>query len=363
MKDGFKRGRIATLVAVLLAAVLTGSALAASTGRAAENSFVVHNLVSDQPGVADHTDPLLVNAWGLDALPTSPWWVADNHTDHATIYQADGTPASLQVRVPGGPTGLVANPGASFVVHEGANSGPARFLFSTEGGQILGWNPSVALDHAVVAADLSSVGTIYKGLAIASTDKGDRLYAADFHNARVDVFDGNFNLANQPGAFVDPKLPNGFAPFGIQRIGHKIFVAYAKQDPAREDEIAGDGLGFVDAYGLNGRFLGRAVSRGRLNAPWGLAHAPAGFGPFGGDLLVGNFGDGRIDAYAPQADGTYLFEGALRGTDGKPIAIDGLWALEFGKGAPANGPVDTLFFTAGPDDETHGLFGSIRASS
>jgi uncharacterized protein (TIGR03118 family) len=247
------------------------------------------------------------------------------------------------------------------VVSEGGNSGPARFLFSTEGGQILGWNPAVAPDHAVVAADLSTVGTIYKGLAIASTERGDFLYAADFHNARVDVFDGTFNLVNEPGAFVDPKLPNGYAPFGIQTIGRKIFVGYAKQDADREDEIGGPGLGFVDAFGLNGKFLGRVASHGALNAPWGLARAPAGYGPFGGDLLVGNFGNGRINAYEPQNDGTYVRVDALRGANGKPLSIDGLWALQFGKGAPNNGPTDTLFFTAGPNDETHGLFGTVRA--
>jgi uncharacterized protein (TIGR03118 family) len=248
------------------------------------------------------------------------------------------------------------------VVSENGNSGPARFLFSTEGGQILGWSPAVSLTHAVVAADLSTVGTLYKGLAIGSTDKGDFLYAADFHNGRVDVFDGNFNLVNDPGAFVDPNLSKGYAPFGIQTIAGKVFVAYAKQDADRHDEVAGHGLGFVDAYSLSGKFMGRAVSRGRLNAPWGLARAPAGFGSFGGDLLVGNFGDGRINAYAPQNDGSYLFEGALRGEGGKPIWIDGLWALEFGKGEPTNnGPTDTLFFTAGPYGESQGLFGSIRA--
>ena len=361
MKDGIRRGRVAIAALLLLAAVLAGTALAGASRTDAGNMFVVHNLVSDQPGVADHMDPHLVNAWGLDSLPASPWWAADNHTDLSTLYQADGTPVSLVVRVPGGPTGLVANPGSGFVVHEGASSGPARFLFATEGGQIFGWSPAVASDHAVLAADLSTLGAEYKGLAIASTDEGDFLYAANFHSRRVDVFDSTFNLVNEPGGFDDPRLPKGYAPFGIQKIGQKIFVAYAKQDADGADEVAGDHLGYVDAYGLNGRFLGRAVSRGRLNAPWGLARAPAGFGPFGGDLLVGNFGDGMISAYKPQNDGSYLFEGQLRGADGKRISIDGLWAIQFGKGAPANGPLDTLFFTAGPNDEANGLFGSIRA--
>ena len=359
MKHTFKRGRVSILVVALVLAVFAASALAA-TSATTDNAFVVHNLVSDVPGVADHTDPNLVNAWGLDALPTSPWWVADNGTDYSTLYQADGTPVSLVVQVPAAPTGLVANPGASFVVHEETRSGPARFLFATEEGKILGWNPGVALNHAVVAADLSTVGTIYKGLAIASTDKGDFLYATDFHNARVDVFDSNFNLVNTPGTFFDPNLPKGYAPFGIATLGPRIFVTYAKQDADREDEIAGPGLGFVDAFGLNGTFVGRVASRGALNAPWGIARAARGFGPFRRDLLIGNFGDGRINAYKAQTDGTYVREDALRDADHKAIAIDGLWAIAFGKGAPANGATNTLFFTAGPDDETHGLFGTIR---
>jgi len=203
--------------------------------------------------------------------------------------------------------------------------------------------------QSFLVADRSDEGAIYKGLAIASTPDGDFLYASDFHNARVDMFDGDFNLVNTPGAFVDPKLPAGFAPFGIQNIGGQIIVSYARQDADAEDEVAGQGLGFVDAFDPSGAFLGRVVSRGQLNAPWGLALAPAGFGRFGGDLLVGNFGDGRINAYAPQSNGPYEF-----------LAIDGLWALQFGNGAAA-GPTDTLFFTAGPDEESHGLFGKIEA--
>lgn len=352
--------RIWIVGTALAVAILTASALAGAAKAAGPNSYVVHNLVSDVPGAADRVDPNLVNAWGLASLPTSPWWVADNGTDVATIYQADGTPSALIVSIPdGAPTGLVSNAGSHFVVSEGANSGPARFLFDTETGVIAGWNPTVALTHAVVA--VVRPGANYKGLAIASTPAGDFLYAADFHNARVDVFDGNFALVTAPGAFVDPQLPGGFAPFGITNIGGQILVAYAKQDAEREDEVAGQGLGFVDAFDTSGNFLGRVATRGQLNAPWGLARAPANFGAFGGDLLVGNFGDGEINAYEPQPDGTYERVGALRGPDRKPILIDGLWALAFGKGASANGSTDTLFFTAGPDEETHGLFGAIRA--
>jgi uncharacterized protein (TIGR03118 family) len=184
------------------------------------------------------------------------------------------------------------------------------------------------------------------------------LYAADFHNARVDVFDGSWHLAGGPGAFVDQGLPAGYAPFGIQTIGGRVFVSYAKQDEEAEDEVAGHGLGFVDVYDTAGNLLERVAQRGQLNAPWGLALAPESFGRFGGDLLVGNFGDGQINAYEELANGRFEPRGELRGADGRPLAIDGLWALEFGNGATA-GPTGTLFFTAGPDDETHGLFGSI----
>ena len=362
MKQVFRRFRTSIVAAALLTTILAASALAAVTRTTGENAFVVHNLVSDVPGVADHVDPNLVNAWGLTSLPGSPWWVADNGTDVSTLYQADGTPVPLVVEVQSAPTGAVSNGGSNFVVREGTRSGPARFLFDTEKGKVLGWNPAVSLTHAVVAVDRSSVGAIYKGLAIASTTAGDFLYAADFHNARVDVFDGNFGLVATPGAFVDPKLPAGFAPFGITNIDGQIFVSYGKQDAEQSDELAGQGLGFVDRFKTNGAFIGRVVTRGQLNAPWGLARAPAGFRPFGGDLLVGNFGDGEINAYEPQPDGTYERVGALRGENHKPILIDGLWALAFGKGALANnGPTDTLFFTAGPGDEQHGLFGRIRA--
>jgi uncharacterized protein (TIGR03118 family) len=354
MGDRQRRRRVIVTIAGSLAVIAVFAAVARATSA---NAYVVHNLVSDQPGVAAHTDPNLVNAWGLTSLPGSPWWVADNGTDVSTLYQADGTPRSLVVHVQSAPTGAAANTGSSFVVTEGANSGPALFLFATEEGKILGWNPTVDATHAVIAADRSSAGAIYKGLAIL----GNTLYAADFHNARIDVFNGSFGLVNDEGAFVDPKLPSGYAPFGIAEIGGKIFVSYAKQDAAGEDEVAGQGLGFVDAFTPSGVFLQRIANHGQLNAPWGMAMAPAGFGAFGGDLLVGNFGDGEINAYQPQATGTYERVGALKDVDGKPILIDGLWALAFGKGTANNGPTDTLFFTAGPDDETHGLFGTIRA--
>jgi uncharacterized protein (TIGR03118 family) len=357
MRERLSRVGVALSVAALLAVFSMVAAFAAGARATAGNSYVVHNLVSDQAGVADRTDPNLVNAWGLTSLPGSPWWVADNGTDVSTIYRADGSTGRPPVEVASAPTGAASNTGSGFVVSEGASSVPALFLFATGEGKILGWNPNVDPNRAVVGADRSNVDAIYKGLVLS----GDTLYATDFHNARVDMFNTSFGLVNDPGAFVDPKIPSGFAPFGIAAIDGKILVSYAKQDADREDDVAGQGLGFVDAYSPSGALLQRLVNRGQLNSPWGMAMAPAGFGAFAGDLLVGNFGDGEINAYQPQATGTFERVGALRSGDGKEILIDGLWALAFGKGTANNGPTDTLFFTAGPDDETHGLFGTIKA--
>jgi uncharacterized protein (TIGR03118 family) len=340
---------------LVLALVLCSALVAASPLAAAErNSYTVTPLVSDQPGVAARTDPNLVNAWGLTASGTSPWWVSDNGTDLSTLYRGDGTVQGLVVHVDGGPTGTVFNPTTGFVLPTG---GKALFLFDSEDGIVRAWNGAQGTT-AIPVANRSNVGAIYKGLAIADTAAGPRLYAADFHNARIDVFNGTFGLV--PGGFEDSSLPAGYAPFNVQTIGDRVFVAYAKQDEAAEDEVAGQGTGFVDAYDLVGNLLGRVAQHGQLNAPWGLALAPEGFGRFGGDLLVGNFGDGQINAYEELPNGHFEHRGELRGSDGNPLTIDGLWALRFGNGANA-GPTGTLFFTAGPDEESHGLFGSITA--
>jgi uncharacterized protein (TIGR03118 family) len=349
------RGALMLAAAVLVAAGLSASASAAA------NSYTVTNLVSDVPGLAAHVDPDLVNGWGLTSLPTSPWWVADNGTDVSTLYRADGSKVPLTVQVPSAPTGAVSNTGPHFVVSNGTSSGPALFIFATEEGKILGWNPNVSLTQAQVAVDHSGVGAVYKGLAIASTATGDFLYATDFHNGRVDVFDGNFQQVSTPGAFVDPGIPAGYAPFGIQNVDGTIVVTYAKQDADRHDDVAGQGHGFVDRFDTSGGFLGRVATHGQLNSPWGIAMAPAGFGAFAGDLLVGNFGDGQISAFAPQSDGTFELVGQLRTSNRQVLTIDGLWSLQFGKGAANNGPTTTLFFTAGPDGESHGLFGTITS--
>jgi uncharacterized protein (TIGR03118 family) len=311
--------------------------------------------VSDQAGAALHQDLSLVNAWGLAALPTSPWWVSDNGTDLTTVYRADGTKA-LTVSAKNAPTGLVANSGSTFVVTGASGvTGPARFIFSTEEGTILGWNGGTA---AVLAAQGQTVGAIYKGLALAN----GMLYATDFHNGRVDVFDGQFHPVDTPGGFLDSQLPAGYAPFGIQNVGGTIVVTYAQQDGDAEDDVAGQGHGWVDLFDTNGNLIVTVARHGQLNSPWGIAMAPPNFGAFSGDLLIGNFGDGRINAYEPQPDGTFELVGPLRTADNRRVAIPGLWALQFGHGASNNGPITTLFFTAGPDHESHGLFGTITAN-
>jgi uncharacterized protein (TIGR03118 family) len=345
-----EKARVAIAAAAAVLALLTGAGASA----APQNSYTVTNLVSDQQGVALHQDSSLVNAWGLTARPTSPWWVSDNGTDVSTLYTADGTKVPLTVDVKSAPTGAVANLGSAFAVSNGMTSAPALFIFSTEEGTILGWNPTVLPTTAVVAVP-NTTGAIYKGLAIA----GNRLYATDFHNGRVDVFDGNFQPVTTAGGFVDQQIPADYAPFGIQNVEGAIVVTYAKQDADAEDDVAGQGHGFVDMFDTNGNLIVRVAQHGQLNSPWGVAMAPASFGAFGGDLLIGNFGDGEISAFAPQPDGTFELVGQLRGADHKVISIDGLWALQFGKGAPNNGPPTTLFFTAGPEDESHGLFGTI----
>ena len=336
----------------------------ASLQSAPSQFYAQHNLVSDGAVPADLVDAALVNAWGLVASATSPWWIADNGTGLSTLYNGNtGAKLGLTVSVAGAPTGIVFNGGSGFVVTSGAASGPARFIFATEQGTVLGWNPTVAGTQAVVAVDNSAGGAVYKGLAIASTVAGDRLYAANFHAGTVDVFDAGFHPVS--AGFSDAALPPGYAPFGIRSLGGTIYVSYALQDADRRDDVAGVGHGFVNAFDTGGHLLRRVASRGRLNSPWGLALAPADFGQFSGNLLVGNFGDGHINAFDLErfeGNGELQQRGQLHAADGPPIVIDGLWALAFGNGASA-GPTNALFFTAGPFDEEHGLFGKLVVTS
>jgi uncharacterized protein (TIGR03118 family) len=323
----------------------------------AENLYRVHNLFSDVPGAAAVTDPDLVNGWGLTASATSPWWVADNGTSKSTLYNGNtGAKLGLVVTVPGAPTGTVFNGTTDFKVDAGTGLVNARFIFATDDGQIAGWNGvGTAAINAATTPD-----AVYLGLAIGSTGGANYLYAANFAAAQVDVFDKDFEIAHLAGGdFVDPGLPDGYSPFGIQNIGGEIFVAFAKQNEDGDEEVEGEGFGYVSAFGTDGSFHGRVASRGELNAPWGMARAPSNFGKFSGDLLVGNFGDGRIHAFRSGEDG-WEAHGIVKGTNHRPIEIDGLWGIAFGNGGTA-GPTNTLFFAAGPDDETHGLFGSITA--
>jgi uncharacterized protein (TIGR03118 family) len=340
---------------------------AAAVNPNAENLYSVHKLVSDVPGEAAMTDPDLVNGWGISHSSTSPWWVSDNGTSKSTLYAISvlngiytATKQGLVVTVPGPPTGQVRNDSTDFVVTTSAGSGPARFIFATDDGQIAGWNPTADATNAISA--VTTPDAVYLGLAIGNSGGNNYLYAANFAAAKIDVFNATFGdgSGDLAGDFTDPGIPAGYAPFGIQNIGGEIFVAYAKQNPAEPDEeLHCAGCGYVSVFGTDGTFHGRVASQGELNAPWGLAMAPANFGKFSGDLLVGNFGDGRIHAFRKGEDG-WEEHGVMKGTDRTPIVIDGLWGIGFGNGAAA-GPTNTLFFAAGPDDETHGLFGSITA--
>ena len=348
-------------LAFAAATVIAAAAAGSAQGRQAAAVYTVHPLVSDSSATSAPTnDASLVNAWGLSDGPTTPWWSADNGTNTSTLYSGTGAKIPLSVSVPGAPTGTVFNGSATdFPVSQGGKSGVAKFLFATEGGTILGWTPAVNAATAVVGVDRSSAGAVYKGLATAN----DRLYATDFHNGRIDVFDASFNPVTTSGGFKDPKIAKGFAPFGIQAIGGNIVVTYAKQDAAKHDDVPVPGQAYVDEFTPDGQLVGHVVNSGKknapLNAPWGLALAPAGFGSFGGDLLVGNFGNGRISAYA-QRGSAWVYKGQLRGGDGSLVSIDGLWAIAFGNGAAA-GPTDTLYFLSGPSGEQHGLYGSITA--
>jgi uncharacterized protein (TIGR03118 family) len=364
----FARPRVpflAIAVTVVSAALFVPAvAASAQTGGA----YVQRNLVSDLAGIAKFQDPNLVNPWGLSHSPTGPWEVSDNGTGLATSYKGNGmgVPPVVSIPAPGGgpggaPTGNVFNPTSGFVISQGGASAPSQFLFATEDGTIAGWNPAVDPAHALIAVDRSAVrqgkfvGAVYKGLALG----GNFLFATDFRFGVVEEFDAQFHLV---GSFTDPALAADcprpgqcFAPFGIANIGGDLYVSFALQDKAHHDDVAGAGNGFIDVFSTSGTLLRRFASGGSLNSPWGMALAPAGFGAFSNDLLVGDFGDGRINAFDP-ASGAFL--GQLQDTTGRPITINGLWGLAFGNGAQA-GDTTTLFFAAGLNDEADGLFGTI----
>ncbi len=352
--------RKSALVGTLAMSILL---LLASSQPAVAQFYAQRNLVSDGAVPADLVDPALVNAWGLAASSTSPWWISDNGSGLSTLYNGNtGAKVALTVTVPGAPTGIVFNGATTdFVVHNGALHGAARFLFASEDGTISGWNRDVAPTVAIVAVNNSAGGAVYKGLAIASTPDGEFLYATNFHAGTVDVFNSSFTPV--AGGFTDPTIPEGYAPFGLQAFGNVILVTYALQDADKHDDVPGEGHGYINMFDTAGKFLRRVTEKGQLDSPWGMALAPDNFGKFSGHLLVGNFGNGRIHAFDPTkltGQGEFQHRGPLHSADGTPIEIDGLWGLAFGNGASA-GPKDVLFFTAGPFQEQHGLFGKLVA--
>jgi uncharacterized protein (TIGR03118 family) len=325
------------------------------------SKFLATSLVSDGTLPAAHTDANLVNAWGLVFNPTGFVWVANNGTSKSTLYDGNGVPQSLVVSIPAGtggdasPTGIVYNGTQDFKVSQNGVTGASVFIFAGEHGTISGWSPTVNGTSAITVFDGGANGPLYKGLAIASYAGANYLYAADFRNNSVDVYNSSFARVTLPGNFRDPALPAGYAPFGIQAIGNRIYVAYARQAASGPDEVKGAGLGVIDVFDTSGVLIKQLVMGGALDAPWGIAMAPANFGTFSNKLLVANFGDGKINAYDPT---TGQMQGTLSRADGTPIVIDGLWGIAFGNGINAQ-PANTLFFTAGPADEAHGLYGRI----
>jgi len=332
-------------------------------------TFTQTNLVSDVAGMAKITDPNLVNPWGMALGLNSGIWISDNGSGKATTYDGKGQPlppgSPLVVSIPahgGGmssPTGVATNATAGFVISAGGKSAPSSEIFVTEDGTIEGWNSSVDPSQAVIAVDNSAAGAIYKGLAMGFNESGAFLFATNFHAGRIDVFDSNFRPVHKDDKFRDPHLPAGYAPFGIAAINSHLYVTYALQDADKEDDVAGAGHGFVDIFDTEGNLLKRFIRQGQLNSPWGMAWAPfEGFGGFNNALFVGNFGDGTVNAFDFDS-GEFL--GAIRDASNSLVQIPGIWALQFGLGV-AGASSSTLFFTAGIDDEKHGLFGTLTVN-
>lgn len=358
--NAMKTHTIQQVVCACFAAALAAALFACGGGHhhhpPAASTYAATSLVSDRPALpAAHTDANLVNGWGVAFNPRGFVWVVANGTAKSTLYDGNGVAQSLVVSTPPGPTGIVFNGTQDFKLSQNGVTAPSPFIFASESGSISAWSPTVSPTTAVVVFDGSAGGSVYKGLAISAYAGANYLYAADFHNGRVDVFDASFAKVALPGAFSDPSLPAGYAPFGIQAIGERIYVAYAMREASGDDEEAGAGLGIVNVYDTGGTLIKRLVSGGALNAPWGMALAPAGFGTASNMLLIGNFGDGKIHAYDTA---TGEAGGPLLKTDGTPLVVDGLWGIAFGNGLNSQ-PVNTLFYAAGPDDETHGQYGRI----
>jgi len=389
MRQSIRSLTVAALVTIAASAPIAQAD--EDDSHADRNAYVVTPLVSNLSGSAAMRDPVLQNAWGIAFSPAgSPFWVNDNATGCATLYAGDGTKIGLQVSIPlpgntvapnscqpfdfsdppatapAAPTGIVWNPSAAFLVP--GTKLPAVFIFATENGTLSAWAGGLTPpDNAVLAADNSANptpadGAVYKSLVFGLSAKGGFLYAANFRHGTVDVFgptgaDGMFTPTTTDAGFIDPRIPAGYAPFGIANIDGDLFVTYAKQDDQKHDDVAGAGHGFVDVFDTDGHLLRRFASRGPLNSPWGVTRASFAFGRFSGKILIGNFGNGHINAY----DNDGRFVGELEDRYGKAVAIDGLWTLTLGGGRGSSS--DTLYFAAGPNGETNGLFGTIAPAN
>src|SRR6266403_1944181 len=374
-----------------LSTLCTTAVRAQDDGDAHRNAYTVTRLVSDIAGAATNQDPLLQNAWGVAFSPAgSPFWLNDNVTGCSTLYDGAGAASALQVKIPlpgnvvapatckhvdpnsppsltpAAPTGIVWNPSGKFLVP--GTKIQAAFIFATEDGTISAWGGGLTpFDTAVIAADNSANptaanGAVYKALVFAVNVKGAFLFATNFRAGTIDVFSptgpgGTYVLTTTDGGFTDPAIPAGYAPFGIQNIDGDLFVTYAKQNAQKHDDAAGPGNGFVDVFDTDGHLLRRFASRGALNSPWGMTRASFDFGRFSGLILVGNFGNGKINVFSSQ--GQFIDE--LDRPNGKPLVIDGLWKMTLGGGR--NSSSDTLYFTAGPNGEQDGLFGTIAPAS
>jgi uncharacterized protein (TIGR03118 family) len=368
MRAHSKWARVAVLGVVLAVTLLL------AVGPASAKGLTQLNLLSDLAGLALHTDASVVNPWGIAFGPTGLLWVSNNGTGVATVYQPDGDSTGIAVTIPlppgstapnAAPTGVVFNDTADFVVTDGVTSEASRFLFATEDGTIAGWAPGVSETDALLAVDNSANGAVYKGIALASDTGENFLYATDFHNGVVDVFGADFAPV---GAFTDPDLPADFAPFGIRNLGGMLYVTYAKQlAPDNHDDETGPGNGFVVIFDPQGNVVKELISHGELNSPWGMVILPDGFGKFGRKLIVGNFGDGEMNAYDP-ASGKFI--GKLTDRQGNSLVNDGLWGLEATRqpvdfraslrAADEDEGIPLLYFAAGLNDEADGLVGTLR---
>jgi len=341
---------------VLLSILGTAVVSVSQPSSGQQTSYKQTNLAADQAGVGNHTDSQLSNPWGIAFVPGSPFWIANNNGGTATLYDGQGVKQATVVGIPtasvspcspGCPTGVVANNTTGF--------GGGFFIFDTEDGILASWNGA---GSAATVIDSSTMSAVYKGLALLNNASGNFLLAANFHSGAIEVYDHNFNPATlSGGTFTDPGLPAGYAPHGVHVVNNVVFVTYAMQDAAKHDPVVGVGLGVVNLFQPDGRFMRRMATGGTLNAPWGVAASSASFGAFSNDVLIGNFGDGTISAF--DTAGTFLNQ--LTGSNGRVIANPGLWEMVFGAGG--TGDPNTLYFTAGGSTQTHGLFGTLVPSA